>query len=366
MEGVNDEEALSPQEALRQRRANESLEQAQRAWDTARLTGVGQRCPRCGALEREGLPQDALPPCPRCGVERCSAEAGALLLAPKGKIAELFRGASYLPRGGMRLLRSPSLWKLAIIPTIINLAVLVFAFVLATQVVWPWLEGLTSEQALADWTGWGWGSLAKLLQGLTAIGGFLSLFILPLLSSWLLVAFPCGIIYKLLFMPFMELLTESTERIVLGFKDEAAFEAGRFFGNLAVAILDAVLLTFLQGCLFVLLLPLNFLPVVGSLLWALLPPAIFAGMDFSDINLVRRGYTTREKTLLWRQHFWRFFGFGLSFCFLITIPLLNALVIPAAAVGGAPSDSAARCGRGWSRSTSSECAAGSRTPGSSL
>ena len=58
-------------------------------------------------------------------------------------------------------------------------------------------------------------------------------------------------------------------------------------------------------------------------------------MDYTDINLVRRDYTTREKLHLWRSYQWRFFGFGLAFFVFITLPLLNAFVIPAAATGGA-------------------------------
>jgi uncharacterized protein involved in cysteine biosynthesis len=84
-----------------------------------------------------------------------------------------------------------------------------------------------------------------------------------------------------------------------------------------------------------LLLPANFIPVVGNLFWGVFLPASFASMDYTDLNLVRRGYTTREKIQLWRTYQWRFFGYGLSFFFLITIPLLNAFVIPAAAAGGA-------------------------------
>lgn len=54
--------------------------------------------------------------------------------------------------------------------------------------------------------------------------------------------------------------------------------------------MDAVLLTLLQGLVFLILLPLLFVPG----LW-FLPPALFAGMDYSDLNLVRRGYATRER-----------------------------------------------------------------------
>ena len=83
------------------------------------------------------------------------------------------------------------------------------------------------------------------------------------------------------------------------------------------------------------LLPINLIPFLGSAVWLVLPPAIFAGMDYSDINLVRRTYSTREKMRLWSLHQWRFLGYGFSFCFLIAIPIVNIFVIPAACAGGA-------------------------------
>lgn len=122
---------------------------------------------------------------------------------------------------------------------------------------------------------------------------------------------------------------------MLGFDEGQPFDFSRVYANLVVAILDAILLTSLQGLLYLLLLPINLLPFLGSVVWVVLPPAIFAGMDYSDINLVRRRYTIREKMRLWRAHEWRFLGYGMSFFFLITLPVVNAVAIPCAAVGGA-------------------------------
>ena len=64
------------------------------------------------------------------------------------------------------------------------------------------------------------------------------------------------------------------------------------------------------------------------------PNAISAAIDYTDLNLVRRRYATRAKIQLWKAHSWRFFGYGLSFFMFLTIPLLNVVVVPAAAVGG--------------------------------
>jgi CysZ protein len=146
---------------------------------------------------------------------------------------------------------------------------------------------------------------------------------------------PFSLIYKFIFMPVMELLTEASERSVVGFKEPGGFALLAFLKNILVGALNAVIMTCLQLVILVVLLPLNFIPLVGSAVWLIVPPAIFASLDYTDINLVRRGYTTREKLRLWWHHQWRFFGFGVAFFFFITIPVLNAVVIPAAAAGGA-------------------------------
>ena len=305
------------------------------SWEAPFVAELGPRCPRCG--ERLGKlasgpdPAAAEPapaPCPRCGVDPCSAQAGARLVPRGSLLRELARGAAYLPRGAFEILVRPRLWKWAAVPTLLNVLTILGALYLA-GLADAWLEAQTSAEALADWTGWWWGSLSWVVRGLGALGGLLSWLLIPLLATWLIVAPPLSILYKILFMPVMELLAEGTDQLNVGLVD-VPFDLGRFLGNVAVAVVDAVLLTLLQGLCFLVLLPLMVIPG----LW-FLPPALFAGMDYSDLNLVRRAYTTREKARLWQHHPWRFLGYGVSFCFLITLPLVNMVVIPAAAAGGA-------------------------------
>lgn len=325
---------LSPQEALRQRLASDAQARAARALDEPIAPELGTRCPRCGERLRRTAEEPTPATCPRCSVDVRSAKAGELLVPTGTWTRELLRGALYLPRGFFRLLRSPSLWKWAIVPLILNIAVVILSFVLANS-LHDWLVANTGAGALKDWTGLFWGPLSYVVRAIGWVASYAVWIILPLISTWLIVAFPFGIIYKLLFMPFMELMTESTERLVLGFHEDQPFDFGRIYANLVVAILDAILLTLTQGLLYFVLLPINIVPFLGSVLWAVIPPAIFAGMDYSDINLVRRRYTLREKTRLWRTHEWRFLGYGLSFFFLITLPVVNVVAIPCAAVGGA-------------------------------
>lgn len=318
-----------PQAALRARLVEDAGARARYALEDPLFPQVGPRCPRCGKrLTSNGQGGVTEATCPRCGVVPTSADAGTLLVPTGGVVGELFRGMSYLPRGLLRVVRSPRLWKFAAVPFLINLLVIGGTWFLAREYLATYLGDVSDAW---EKNGWGWWALSFGVDALE----FLAKWLTPLVVSFLIVAPPFSILYKLLFMPFMELMTEATERIVLGFEDSEPFDLGSFYGNLVVAIVDAVLLSLLQALLLILLLPVNFVPAIGSIVWSIVPPSLFAGMDYSDINLVRRGYTTSEKIRLWRTYQWRFFGYGMSFFFLITLPLVNFVVIPAAAAGGA-------------------------------
>lgn len=318
-----------------------ALALAVRALDEPLFASRGLRCPRCGervpgttpekGKEQPALAADAT--CARCKVVLRSPQAGQALSPARPWWQELLLGASFLPRGALRIVGTPGLWKFAVVPLLINLCAIALSLFLA-YLLCDWLEKATGQHALQDWTGWFWGAMAWVVGALGLMARILAWFLMPIIAACLIVAFPFNLLYKLVFMPFMELLTEATERRVLGIEDETPFELARIYANLVVAVVDAVLLTGLQGALYLLLLPMAFIPGV-NFLWLVIPPAIFAGMDYSDINLVRRGYVLREKVRLWRTHEWRFLGYGVSFFFLLTIPGVNAFVIPAAAAGGA-------------------------------
>ena len=326
-------------------REQEALAHAARMLDDPLFPARGQRCPRCGERvpapkapdpKADATPAAPAPPagsCARCRVELRSVAAGKAISPRRVWWRELLLGTTFLPRGALKVLFTPALWKFAVIPLLINICVVILSLWLA-WLLCDWLEKATGQNALQGWTGWGWGTLAWIVGALGLVARIMAWILLPILSACLIVAFPFNLLYKLVFMPFMELLTEATERHVLAINDDTPFEFSRFYANLIVAVVDAVLLTALQGLLYLLMLPLAFIPVANAL-WLVIPPALFAGMDYSDINLVRRGYVLREKVLLWRTHEWRFLGYGISFFFLLAVPGVNAFVIPAAAAGGA-------------------------------
>ncbi|MBL4844328.1 MAG: EI24 domain-containing protein [Planctomycetes bacterium] len=290
---------------------------------------LGERCNTCGDLRSSPAG------CPACCSELADLKEGLaerIQIKARGYApGEFMRGAGYLPRGAWFLLRNPKLWKFAVVPLVINMIVALLGLWGAIYLVQH--ADTIANNAMADWTGV-WEYVGNVLRFLLRLFEFFAVLVVPILLAWLLTAFPLGILYKLLFTPFMEALGGATDRALLtNGQDRVEFQTSHL--TIAWAMLDAVLLGLLQGVVILLLLPILFVPVVGSLVWMILPPSIFASMDFSDIHLVRRGYAPGEKLRLWKTHKWRFFGYGASFFFFLTLPVLNALAIPVATVGGA-------------------------------
>jgi len=290
---------------------------------------LGERCNTCGDLRSSPAG------CPACRTELVALRETLperLTIKPKGYApGEFMRGMGYLPRGFWFLFRNPRLWKYAVVPLLINMVVALLGLWGAIYLSKNVHEMGTN--AMSDWQG-AWAVAAKVFEFGLYLFEFAAVLLIPIVLAWLLTAFPLGIIYKLLFTPFMEALGGATDRLVLTEgKDRVEFQTSHL--TIIYTMFDTVVLGVLQGVLIVLLLPLLLIPVVGSLVWMVLPPSIFASMDFSDIHLVRRGYTAGEKMRLWKTHKWRFFGYGASFFFFLTLPILNALAIPIATVGGA-------------------------------
>ena len=290
---------------------------------------LGERCNTCGDLRSSPAG------CPVCRTELADLQEGLaerLSIKPRGfPPGEFLRGAGYLPRGAWLLIRNPKLWKFAVVPLLINMVVALLG--LWGAIYLSQHADAMANSAMADWTG-GWEYVGNVLRFLLRLFELFALLLVPIVLAWLLTAFPLGILYKLLFTPFMEALGGATDREILtGGKARVEFQKSHL--TIAYAMLDAIVLGFLQGIVILIMIPVLFIPVIGSLIWMILPPSIFASMDFSDIHLVRRGYASGEKLRLWKTHKWRFFGYGASFFFLLTIPILNALAIPVATVGGA-------------------------------
>lgn len=290
---------------------------------------VRPRCQRCG-----GRPKLGEVICPVCEINITSPDA-KILHKPYsgGMVSEFFKGMGYFLTGLQFLLKHRSLWVMAIIPSIINIFVLGLTFWGAIESAGYFTEG--ASENIQEWKDGGfWDqTLYYTCAGLLWMVDALWYILIPLI-----VAYIFSLVGKFIFMPFMEVLSEKTEKIYLGHVVEKKFSIGRFLRELSVSVFNGLLVLICQVATSILLLPLHMVPVVGSVLWFLIPGCFFASMDYTDMNFIRRHYDISGRLQVWLDRKWRFLGFGFAFFFFLGTPILNILtgtfVIPVASVGG--------------------------------
>ncbi len=241
-----------------------------------------------------------------------------------------------MPRGFWQIFTTPRLWGVAAIPLVLNILVFVGVWLLTYFVINDWLIKQTDANAHPDWTGFWWQSLAWILMMLGFVARAAAFLLIPLITAWLMSAFPFAVAFRAIFAPFATMVGERTEQIVLDLPEaKERFDFGKLHASLVLSIVDSILLGLMQAALYVLFLPINIVPLVGSFVWMLLPPAIMASMDHTDPTFCRKNYYTREKVALWKLRKWRFLGFGFTFFFLLGIPFVNAIMYPVVAAGAA-------------------------------
>lgn len=290
------------------------------------VPNAGARCPRCGV--RLLSEQKS---CPRCQVDPTSPAASALHV-PAGSLGkEFLRGAAYVPRGFVRIFTTPRLWAVSALPLVLNIILFALVTYAGLALIDTFAKTYSAADALQDWHGW-WTIAAYIIKFIAYIAYYLKFLMIPLLTAWLMGAFPFSIVLRALFMPFSTMVGERTEQIVLDLPQaKQPFHLGELQASITLSIIDTILLAFVQGLLYLLLLPVALLPPV----WMVLPPAIMSGMDHTDPTFCRKNYYMRERIALWKARKWRFLGFGVTFFFLLGIPFVNAIIFPTVAAGAA-------------------------------
>ena len=218
------------------------------------------------------------------------------------------------------LSQRPKLWILVMIPLIINLVIFIslisWGFSEFAQTLEGWLEG---NQA------WYWTALRWTAR----------------IFFWLVILVVVYFIFTpvslLIAAPFNDFLAERVER-AFGFQ----IEDNRFFlkallVEAAYSIYSTAKTLLLFSVVFLMLLPLNFVPVGGSIayaaaafLWAMWCSAL----EFTSYAADRRHIRFRDRWQLLRHHAAAALGFGLVTVLLLMIPFLNILIVPVSAVGG--------------------------------
>ena len=217
-------------------------------------------------------------------------------------------GAWHLLSGFWFLIRHPSFWPLAVLPTVLALACILSGIALGAFAI-PWLE----THALP-----GRGKMAA------GVGILLSL---ALYLGTLLAGAVAGLaVAMLVSAPILERLSRRVEAYV---RVHVVEHAGGLRWEMAQAFRGA--LYFLFAAPVVLLLTL--IPLLGpplGLLWG----AHSVAFQQTDMPLARRGMDFGRRRAWHRQYRPESLGFGLAGLVFLFVPLANFLVAPALTVGG--------------------------------
>ncbi len=237
-----------------------------------------------------------------------SEGASAVALSRPGLVRRAAAGAWHVPAGFAFLLRRPSLWLLAALPTLLALLLLLVGAIFGVYL------GKGVESALAPQPGtapeWIELPMSILLWVATiGAGAFLGLGIALLLSA-----------------PLLDRLSRAVEARVRG----VAADGGRGFGfELAQSLRGA--LYFLAAAPGVFL--LGFVPVLGpflSIIWG----ARAMAFQMTDPALSRRGLSFAAKRRWHRDWLAESQGFGLAGMVGLVVPFANLVLGPALVAGG--------------------------------
>ncbi|MFP4107182.1 MAG: EI24 domain-containing protein [Phycisphaerae bacterium] len=240
---------------------------------------------------------------------------------PRGNdpMKEFSTGFKACFRAAKMLLTHPSLLLLSMIPVIITLIV-VGLLIWGGMGAWgtwgdPWLA-----QHTGHWWSWAWWIA----------------WVLALVALILIGLFGFTIVGALVMIPFMDPISERSEKIYRRSRPDlpeyggSAAGEGLLHGSMRGAT-DAVRLTTWRLLVTLPMLLFLLIPVVGKLVF-LLFSAYLNGMDFTDMVLSRKGHTWSEKKVWMKQHRPLVMGLGVGLALILLVPMTTLLALPVGAV----------------------------------
>ncbi len=229
---------------------------------------------------------------------------------------DLSRALFYIFEGLSLFIKNSKLVKLSIIPIFLTFIVLLMAygsflyfFISHISQYLPSKEGGEVFMNIARFTVTIFGSL------LVAV---LMVFLFLPVSS-------------LICIPFNDLISVETESLLLGTQTQVRNED--FFYETKVGLKEVLKLLVFKLLILIIALPLNFIPVVGNILFLFIFSMVTA-IDFLDIVMARKKYSLKEKFYFIKLNILPFIMFSIPFILLFWIPLIQILIIPCAAIGG--------------------------------
>jgi CysZ protein len=234
----------------------------------------------------------------------------------KGRVWE---SPFYILKGAKFLYNNRALWKYAAAPVGIGSVILGGSYALLFYLVRRLFSGYSSEA-------WFWQVLWYILMiVLVALFVVVFFFIFTRMVS-------------AISSPFNDLLSQKTEALVTGTFDDTPFSIPQLIKDSARAIGHSFKILGLYIVLMIISLSFMLIPGVGSVLFtvfgALLSSFMYA-YEYLGYPMDRKRFSWGEKKAFLRKRFKYSIGFGLGCLAGASIPVVNIMFVPAAAVGGA-------------------------------
>nr|HPM41527.1 EI24 domain-containing protein [bacterium] len=237
------------------------------------------------------------------------------------RLREFSRGFGALVRGFAFLASHPRLWVWALLPTLINLAILsamLIAFVHYYGDVYAWLTAHIGRPDIADPQTW----YSHLADALLWVANLLLQALLVLVSLIVLLV----VAYALSFVvagPFNDALSERVETLVTG-DEPPPFKFAKFLADVARTVRIEAVKAAILVAIPVVLFALNLIPILGGALYVILTILFGAwdlGFSYADIPNGRRVVPFSSRWRFARENRWAMMGLGagfaIPFCSLI-------------------------------------------------
>ena len=244
---------------------------------------------------------------------------GEVTSAAVRPVAGFTRGLSYPLRAVKFFRRKPGLLKYLAIPFFINLLVFSLTVYFGLDLFQGMLE--TYAPSTEVW----YGVILYYLAWTVA-----------LLLTTVVVFFSFTVIGNLIASPFNEFLSEQAEGLINGTQNEENFSLHRFWKESRYAIVVEIkkLTVFVVGMM--LLFGLNFIPGIGSVMYAVLAPIFtifFLVVEYLAFVLMRKQLSFAEQRRYIFKHPILMFGYGCGVFCMLAVPFVQFFCIPLAVVG---------------------------------
>jgi len=224
----------------------------------------------------------------------------------------------YVIRGAVFVWSHKTLWKYAAAPILISMLILTGSYILLYDLFVKLISPYTGQ----EWYG---KVLYYLLLAVITVVLFAAFFFIVTRLASAVAA------------PFNDLISQKTEQIATGMRDESHFSAAKLLQDSGRSLAHSFRLLGLYIGLLLVGLLLLLVPVIGGVLYAVFGVFISAYMfayEYLGYPMDRRRFSWGQKRTFLRSKLGSILGFGLGNVAVASVPIINFFFIPAAVAGG--------------------------------